>query len=1159
MPDVLTSRVSAAFGVRQAHVVSRMRTVTTAIQQTLQSEVDQLSTTLQRNRGKSMRELSGMALNILVRAQQRVERAIETQLHATAVWAYQSAVDNLLDPLPSEQLSWIALGKLLPEPSEIHAREHADDRFRLADAIELKKQWSLPDDVKAALAEAGKDQGQTGSATLLLKLLNAFPHNVPKDQVFRLVKAKVDATKGNIPPTAVEEFANYGGLKGRIEVGAPASLADWWQQGFHRLPAEQKKEILKQFVFPPPDAGKVEKWIQADTNAFGMQGLNWEARLQKTSKLIADPQRLSQTIANEIASGKGVHGVMQSILPQLNNYKVSAQRVARMEVNRICASANEQVFEDCGNVMAGVQINAVLDIATRPEHASRHGTIYRKGTPEWDSRPSLPDDYNCRCYYSPVLRPPKGLAKNPELLKQFENAAGPVMDPLVYGQWFGKATDVERQTVVGAKRYAAMAAKLGSVPTWSDFVNDQGNLRSLDQIKGATADEVLVWRAANDQKFAVLHDQLREIRQKSFLKPPDQDPTIAAMIGPPEPPKPAAAKPVPTTTPAPEIGPGWTKVTKASPSGKSTSTVWIGPDGKQHKTKKAALASIGGGSTSPATGPLGVPVPGPTTTRPAAPPRVVNPTGPPDRPVSTKTAPIRVDRPSGFPIDPTALKVVRGLGGSTGASLVEDADGNRYVLKKGNSPEHVREEFAAEQVYRAAGVKVPDSHLYEDTTGQPIKLSRFVEGKTYDQLDAAGKAAAKRKISNGYATDALLGNWDVVGANGDNVLIDEKGEAWRIDVGGSMRMRAQGAAKKGKDWNAYPTELWSLKRSTSAIDRLRADVFAGVTHDERMRQVKELVKRTAELVAAANPENRDVLAARLDQMADLLHVDETLKGDHWREGYRDHFSEHTLGYRNEGISDRLPKEMASGSRGYELSDENGRPWDDLRGRNSITAAVQTYIEQNGGRYDTLQNYFKGQAGSSWGPASQAFKYALVRMRGIDPKDYWWKEGADKAKDYYDASQRHIDQAGYEKTLAMYHAWTYESLRMVKLPYSNPEKGILSVVRTHSTSALDSNLRTASGSDAFDYKKQRKNLRMKEGPLESTSLTNYVEVHGGKCLHYPEVPLHRVFAWYGMGQSRDHNTLLYGDHENEMVCMLDGLRCDYVGPVARGGKRKEPKP
>lgn len=1147
MADVLSSRVASATAVRQAHVVSRMRSTTLAVQAVLQSEVDQLAETLQRRRGASMHEVQRLVLRILARAVDRTRRAIDTQLRSAAAWAYQSAADSMLAVLPTEQLSWIALAHLLPSAGPVGVREQQESRFSLADAIAAKNAWGLSAEVKAALVASAKDMGASGSATLLLKLLNAFPQNVPKKDVFRLVKAKVDASHGQIPPAVVAEFANYGGLQGRIVVGAPASLHDWWQMGFHRLPAERKAEILKQYVFPPPSQAAVDGWLKAPANAYGMEGLDWQARLLKTSKLIADPSRLAAAIAHDIASGKGVYGVMQSVLPQMQNYKVSAQRVARMEVARVCAAANEAVLEDAGDVVAGVQINAVLDVATRPEHASRHGRIYWKGTSEWEGRPSLPDDYNCRCYYSAVLRPPTGVQQNPDLLKSFDSEAGPVMNPLIYGQWFASASEIERQTVVGPRRYAAMQQQLGAAakPTWYDFIGEDGALLSLSQIKGSTPEQIEQRRADAMDRFGKLHHQLREIRKQSFLTPPDQDPAVAAAVGP-------LAKPPPTTKPAPEIGPGWTKVTKPSPSGKNKSTVWVGPDGQQHKTKKAALASMG------AAGPLHAPAPGPTSIRPAAPTRPVHPAGAPNRPVATKTAPILVDRPKGFPPDPTALKVVRGLGGSTGAQLVEDADGNRYVLKTGANADHVREEFAAEMVYRAAGVPVPESHLYEDDFGRPLKLSRFVEGKTYDQLDARGKEAAKGRVAKGYAADALVGNWDVLGADGDNVLIDSKGVAWRVDVGGSMRMRAQGAAKLGRDWNAYPTELWSLKRSTGAVDRIRASVFDAINHDERMRQVRDLVKRKKELLAAANPENRDVLAARIDQMEDLLNVNETLKADHWREGYRDQFCEHTLGYRNEGISDRLPKEMTSGSRGYDLADETGRPWDDLRGRNSITASVQDYIEKNGGQYGALQNYFAGQAGSSWGPASQALKYALVRMRGTDPSNYWWKNGVDEAKRFYDASQRHMNQAGYEKTLAMYHAWTYETLRRTKLPYVDRSNGTISLVRTHSSSALERNLRSADGREV-DYERRTANLRMTEGPLESTSMTNYVELEGGKCLHYPAVPLHRVFAWYGMGQSRTNDTLLYGDHENEAVCMLDGLRCDYVGRVENGGKRKEPKP
>lgn len=45
-----------------------------------------------------------------------------------------------------------------------------------------------------------------------------------------------------------------------------------------------------------------------------------------------------------------------------------------------------------------------------------------------------------------------------------------------------------------------------------------------------------------------------------------------------------------------------------------------------------------------------------------------------------------------FPTDLSNLKVVKKLGGSTGAELVEDAKGNQYVMKKGKntSSDHVQ-------------------------------------------------------------------------------------------------------------------------------------------------------------------------------------------------------------------------------------------------------------------------------------------------------------------------------------------------------------------------------------------------------------------------------------------------------------------------------------
>ena len=210
-----------------------------------------------------------------------------------------------------------------------------------------------------------------------------------------------------------------------------------------------------------------------------------------------------------------------------------------------------------------------------------------------------------------------------------------------------------------------------------------------------------------------------------------------------------------------------------------------------------------------------------------------------------------------------SLKEIKRLGGSTGATLVEDTQGNRYVLKRGNSPEHIREEVAADELYRAAGLNVPAAKLYTDTQGRPVKLAAFVEGETLGAYlkratpeQAADILAEARK---GFATDALLGNYDVVGMDLDNMLVGKDGALWRIDNGGSLRFRAQGARKDA--WGAEVTELATLR--DPKINRQTASVFGAITEAEIGTQARALAAKRAALLAATPADLRDLLAARL--------------------------------------------------------------------------------------------------------------------------------------------------------------------------------------------------------------------------------------------------------------------------------------------------------
>jgi SPP1 gp7 family putative phage head morphogenesis protein len=1167
MADLLTDRLASSIGVRQAVVRVRMLQAAGDVGTSAQVRVVKMVDRLRGAKGDH-RSIRLIVLDELAQFVGDLEREAGAQIWSAAQWAYDSAAHAFLDGLPSEQLSWVALSKLGSDgPGVVPFMELEGIKYTMEQAIALKKALNLTQEEKDNLAKSGQALGVTGSASLILKLLNSAPPSLRPDGLSKWIQARIKSTKGILPPSVLDDVQALGGAKGAIKVGAPDSLADWWEQGFHKFPEAKKKEILKRYVFPSPSAEKVRQLVDKPMNVFGEQ-MTWQQRLQKTSKLVADPEQMSAKIANAISQGRGVDAVMKEILPQMQNVKVSAQRIARMEVARVSAEANDQVYDDAGEVVSGVQINATMDVAVRPEHAFRNGKIYTKGTQEWATRPSLPDDYNCRCYYSPVIRPPKQIQKNPDLLKQFESAAGPIMDPLVYSQWFGKASEAERRAVVGAKRYQAVLAKLGpgNSPTWADFVDEFGSLRSIKKIQKMDMGRFLAKRAQVQDVIDLRGEQLAEIRKKSFLAPSPQDlGNLLEPVGldPIESPKPVAKAPIvqptqPTVVPASDIGPGWTKV---STPGKGTKpkVEWVSPTGQKFATKKGAKESVSGGKP-PEAKPLKVP--GQPTPPAAA-------KGKPSKPgaFTAKTAPIIKPKPKGFPDDPRSLKVVRSLGGSTGAKLVEDEKGNKWVLKEGNSPEHVREEFATEEVYRSMGVAIPDSHLYDGPDGNPAKLSRWIEGKELGALSSKERDKAEAEIRKGFAADALLGNWDAVGANGDNVLVDGDGKVWRIDVGGSMRFRAQGKLKDAKDWNEYPTDLWSLKRSSSAHDQIRAKIFSDLTHDERVRQMREVLANRKEILKAANPENVETLKARLDQFADLVDVDETIKSDKWSEDYRDKFSEHTLGIRNSGISDQLPKSMRSNKRShnYNLVDENGKPWDHLRGRDSIGHQVQKYIEglPNGSvMWGTLTKYFKQQGGSSWSGVPAAIKVAMTKDRKADFKDYFWGDLKDPTgkvpRANYQASLKKIPENDLQTAIAAWHSFTYEMLRKTDIPYKAKDGKTLSLVRTHEKGALDKNFKGLDGKTIPDLKPGDRG-KTKEGPLESCSLTNYVQVYGGKAIHYPKVPLHRVFGAYMVGPGSENDCLFLADRENELTVMLDGLECEFIGDIKRGEPRKEPKP
>jgi len=223
------------------------------------------------------------------------------------------------------------------------------------------------------------------------------------------------------------------------------------------------------------------------------------------------------------------------------------------------------------------------------------------------------------------------------------------------------------------------------------------------------------------------------------------------------------------------------------------------------------------------------------------------------------------------------LEYVSELGGSTGAILMEDDEGKKYVVKRGNSYEHVEDEYAAEVMYREAGIQVPPSTLVYDDEG-PAKISLYL-GNTREigRLYGDELAKARKAVQSNMAADALFANWDVVGMGGDNILVDTEGTPWRVDVGGSLRYRAQGGPK-GEMFGDVPGELRSLREMNEWFsDMTDADVIKSLD--------KLMARREVILDSIEDPDVREVMAQRFKNAGDVVGKKYNIDLSHKKEAF----------------------------------------------------------------------------------------------------------------------------------------------------------------------------------------------------------------------------------------------------------------------------------
>ncbi len=178
------------------------------------------------------------------------------------------------------------------------------------------------------------------------------------------------------------------------------------------------------------------------------------------------------------------------------------------------------------------------------------------------------------------------------------------------------------------------------------------------------------------------------------------------------------------------------------------------------------------------------------------------------------------------PPDPANMVMVgrKTKGGTEGAIYQDTTTGQRYMVKFNGSEDAVRNEVLAGKLYQLAGMEAPDLYSIR-IDGRPAIASRMVDGI---KEVGARELTETDSVMDGFAVDAWLANWDVIGMSYDNTVLIG-GRALRIDVGGSLRYRAVGGLK-GKAFGNTVGELDSLR--DPSLNRTSYEVFKNITNDQ---------------------------------------------------------------------------------------------------------------------------------------------------------------------------------------------------------------------------------------------------------------------------------------------------------------------------------------
>lgn len=201
-------------------------------------------------------------------------------------------------------------------------------------------------------------------------------------------------------------------------------------------------------------------------------------------------------------------------------------------------------------------------------------------------------------------------------------------------------------------------------------------------------------------------------------------------------------------------------------------------------------------------------------------------------------------------------------GSNPGGSFQDTETGDKWYIKF-IAKDKAKNEMLTAKLYELAGVESVDYRFVTLPDGREGLASKWIDGliESREALEALAPGVAE-----GFATDAWLANWDVVGMGYDNMKL-LKNRAVRVDTGGGLIYRAQGG-EKGAAFGDKVGELLSLRDANT--NPSAANVFRAITDQQVEASVARVLLIPDEAILEAvrkfgpgDMADRDELARKL--------------------------------------------------------------------------------------------------------------------------------------------------------------------------------------------------------------------------------------------------------------------------------------------------------